>query len=269
VPGVNLAGLACSLLGVGLAFVGAILAIVRQRYGLMIAPLAGGLLNLLALLVITIILATAGVMGNTDGPGKPAEGWGEAFDPNGDCTIQPAPGRLVIKVPARAHDLSAELGRVNAPRVLQNVSGDFTAQVKVSGTFQPAPPSTIPDRLPYNGAGLLLWQDGNNYLRLERAALNRDGQVQSYAALELRAGGQVVNPQAPPLVDGDTYLRLERRGNMITGSVSQDGRQWSPFLPVAVNFPQQARVGVTAINSSAEPFTVQFEQLQILRAGGQ
>jgi regulation of enolase protein 1 (concanavalin A-like superfamily) len=271
VPYVNLAGLACGMLGIFLAFLGMVLAIVRGRYGLMLAPLAGGVLNLVALTVIGVFLVTNATGDPAGGLGelvRPSGDWGRAIDPDGDCTIRPGTGRLTITVPGTAHDLSAELGQVNAPRVMQDVSGDFTVWVKVVGTLRPAPAGTIPGRLPFHGAGLLLWQDRNTYVRLERAAVNRDGIIQPYGMLELRLNGAIGSSLTMPIADADTHLRLERRGNTLLGAVSQDGVAWNPFDPMTVALPPAVQVGVDAVNSSAQPLKVQFEEFKLTRAAG-
>src|SRR5262249_17305731 len=90
------------------------------------------------------------------------EGWGELTDPDGDCTIGADRGKLTITVPGTPHNLTGPAGNTSAPRILRPVTGDFPAQVKVTGDFQPGHPKG------FNGAGLLLWADNANYVRLER-----------------------------------------------------------------------------------------------------
>ena len=54
--------------------------------------------------------------------------WGSPFDPTGDCSISESGGTLVITVPGGIHDMSGVRDDRNrtAPRVLQEVEGDFT-----------------------------------------------------------------------------------------------------------------------------------------------
>src|SRR4051812_29204105 len=52
------------------------------------------------------------------------KGWGTAINPDGDCKFSVERGRVTIAIPGKVHALSAELGRVNAPRLLQEVEGD-------------------------------------------------------------------------------------------------------------------------------------------------
>jgi WD40 repeat protein/regulation of enolase protein 1 (concanavalin A-like superfamily) len=199
------------------------------------------------------------------GPRVTLPGWGQISNPDGDCDIRPEDNSLVIRLPPRPHDLSAELGRANAPRLLQDVDGDFSAQVKVCGALHPTAPPSLPGRLAYQAGGLLLWSDDRNYVRLERAALNRDGAILSAAAFEVRVRGELSGARSQPLPDQDAYLRLERRGNQVLGSVSPDGREWTPLEPFAVAFPARVRVGVTAVNTARQSLSVRYEELQIGR----
>lgn len=63
---------------------------------------------------------------------------------------------------------------------------------------------------------------------------------------------------------GGTYcLRLKRKGSRITGAVSTDGKKWGVLKPIDTVWPPKLKVGLTAINSSTEPFTVKFEDFEL------
>jgi len=100
--------------------------------------------------------------------------WGNFEDPDKDCVFQPDGGSLSISVPGRDHDLGKERGKMNAPRAMQAVEGDFTISVKVTGKFEPRQMGSL-ERRAYNGAGFFIRKDDNNYLRLDRATFwNRE-----------------------------------------------------------------------------------------------
>lgn len=258
--------------GIGLliGLVGVVFGAAYERSGLGLA-IAGGSVNLLALLVALIVTIASADL--ADSPAKLAEpspgptlpDWGQVFDPDGDCTISPQATSLQITVPPTAHDLSAELGKINAPRVLQQVEGDFRVQVRVSGVIHPTAAGSVPGRLSFQAAGLLLWSDPQNYLRFEHSAVNRDGRILSFASLELRATGQPTQAHSLDMAEEDFYLRLERRGNRLLAAASRDGQHWTPLPPWNVAFPPKVRVGVAAVNAAAEPLTVRFEQLRLER----
>jgi regulation of enolase protein 1 (concanavalin A-like superfamily) len=265
--------LAAAVVGLIIGIVGTALGIV-QKGASPILPLLGGAVSLLGLFVTAVLLAASGLSGPSRPPAAPGEaqpapaaalpGWGEVVDPDGDCTVTPQGQTLSITVPATPHDLSAELGQVNSPRVLQDVEGDFSARVKVCGALRPAAAPSVPGRFSFQSAGLLLWSDENDYVRLERAGLNRGG-VSSSAGFELRSNGVMAGAQSSPLPDQDAWLRLERRGNQLFGSVSGDGRQWTTLRPINVDFPAKVRIGVAVVNAAQQPLTVRFEELQVGR----
>lgn len=186
------------------------------------------------------------------------KGWGQAADPDGDCRFEPTDDTLTIRVPGTLHNLVADSGQRNAPTVLSPVRGEFIATLRAEGGVHPGPKSTVADGLPYNGAGLLLWVDRDNYIRLERAGLIRDGAFMTYANFEQFSGGRRAASQGTKLKDVPTYLRLERRGGSVHASVSQDGVNWSSFPPLEVRLPDELKLGVVAVNTSTKPFTAEL-----------
>ncbi|WP_460501744.1 hypothetical protein, partial [Hymenobacter agri] len=64
-----------------------------------------------------------------------------------------------------------------------------------------------------------------------------------------------VQASAPPLAEpqvtfgrlvGYYWLRLERKGNTISGFTSPDGKQWTPVGSFRASLPQQVLVGLPA-----------------------
>jgi regulation of enolase protein 1 (concanavalin A-like superfamily) len=201
-------------------------------------------------------------------------GWGNVVDIDGDCTVQGDKEKLTITVPDTLHSLSSSIS-VNAPRVLQEVDGDFTATVRVSGEFVPGEKATKPSGYPFNGAGLLIWGDQGNFIRLERNVWwMADQQVHaSYTPLfqYFKAGEEQQNV-CPPGTSKEffqgrsTCFRLERKGDHVTAWYSHDGKEWTAVKEIAVDLPQKVQVGVAAINSSNKAFTVEFTDLKIVAA---
>ena len=100
--------------------------------------------------------------------------WGEVLDPDGDCKFTFGTNKLVISIPDSVHGMSVERGRVNAPRVWDDVSGDFVAEVKVSGEFPQNAQSLVATRKPFHGAGLIAWQSDDTYVRLQFKPAERE-----------------------------------------------------------------------------------------------
>jgi len=193
-------------------------------------------------------------------------GWDKPTDPDHDCDFHVEAGKLTITVPGKEHDLSIERDRMNAPRVLRGVSGDFTVQVRVAGKFNPSAESDANDRVSFLGAGLLMWVDDKTYIRLERAALSRDEVTRTYASFELRDKGEWVrqgDASVLPLEDRDTYLRLTRKGNKVAGAVSQDGSKWTELEAMTVDLPEKLKVGVAAVSTSKKEMAPTFDRFEL------
>jgi regulation of enolase protein 1 (concanavalin A-like superfamily) len=195
-------------------------------------------------------------------------GWGAVIDPVGDCSIVPTSGKVTVTVPGTIHDLadSSDQGSRSAPRILHSVEGDFILQVRVTGDFNPGQIPASQAKTAFNGAGLLLWIDPENYIRLERNVWG-DGtaSLRCYPPLfEYWRNGKYMNTN-PAGLDASffkgrsTYLRLERRQGTIRAAMSHDGKEWITLPPLDVELPLTVRVGVAAVNTSKEPFTVEFD----------
>ena len=202
------------------------------------------------------------------GPG--AGHWGEPVIPDGDCKIDLdlAGNRIRIVVPGTPHVLSAELGRLNAPRVLRDVRGDFDASARVAGSFHPAGKTTVKEYAPYHGEGLLLWQDEDNYIRLEIAADLQHGKVRPYVNFEYRKDGALADSRGQKIVDGSSYLRLRRQGAEILAAFGPDGVHWTSFPPLSANLKDRLNVGVSAINTATKPLTAELEGFEVSERPG-
>jgi regulation of enolase protein 1 (concanavalin A-like superfamily) len=198
-------------------------------------------------------------------------GWDKPVDPDQDCKFIREKGTLTIEVPGKDHDLGIERGLMNSPRLLRDVKGDFVAQVRVRGTFLPSKESTSTERIPFVGAGLLLMVDEKTYVRVERAALVKGGEVKTYANWELRQDGQFVlwgEEKIRPLEDKAAFLRLERKGDKLLASVSHDGENWWELKPLELKLPEKLKLGVAAGGTSMDVFAPKFDQFQLKKGKG-
>jgi regulation of enolase protein 1 (concanavalin A-like superfamily) len=211
----------------------------------------------------TIACLVAGIGAVQESKNKLPLGWGKVINPDGDCKITGKDDSVTIEVPGKAHNLVPALQKVNAPRILGDVKGDFIAEVEVLGSIQPGGRSTSPPGLPYHGAGLLIWQDEKNLVRFERAAILRNGQVVSYVNLEVHAQGQPPAARPAQVQDKPIHLRLERRGAKIIGSISPDGIAWSALEPLEAQVADSVKLGVAAVNTSSQPFKAELKGLEV------
>ena len=198
-------------------------------------------------------------------------GWGRVIDPWRDCdvSLNREDERLKIQVPGTPHVLSAEVPELpmNAPLVVRRVRGDFTANVHVLGRLEPGPFKTT-HYDPYHGAGLIVWQDPANYLRLERAVGFIDGRHHAYVNYELRVGGRLAASYGFTIKDGSLFLKLRRQGASFSAWYSHDGRRWIKLRRVDATFAQRVEVGVVAVNSSTEMLSAELEMLSVVDPQG-
>jgi regulation of enolase protein 1 (concanavalin A-like superfamily) len=196
--------------------------------------------------------------------------WGNLVDPDHDCTFRVDKEKLHIKIPPKTHILATELGTVNAPRVLRDFEGDFHAEVTVQGAIPSDPRSLVDGRWPFYGAGLLVWQDERNYIRLERARMYYvpEGIWRCYVDWELRRNGQVERwgRYGDGVLDQEipTQFRLDRKADAFTASYSQDGKEWKQLPPMDVDFGKKLSVGVAAIQNTPAGYEATFEKLKVV-----
>lgn len=197
-----------------------------------------------------------------DQPGDILEGWGKAIDPFKDCEFNADKDSLKFNLTGSKHVQPGEQQSLNYPRVMKDVEGDFVISVKVVGEFKPGGMSTTPKSIPFYGAGIIIWSDPDNYIRLERAAVNRAGRVSTYVNFEEFEGGTNGATHSEAMQGGDCWVRIERTGSRIQGSISFDGTKWKELKPIQTVWPNKLKVGLVAISSSSLAFQAAFEEYQ-------
>jgi hypothetical protein len=83
-------------------------------------------------------------------------GWGNPLDPDRDCKIRRGNGALIIEMPGTDHDYDPIRERVNAPRILRDLEGDFEIQVRVQIACLPSARSSVKGQPSFVSAGFLL-----------------------------------------------------------------------------------------------------------------
>ena len=197
-------------------------------------------------------------------------GWGTVVNPDGDCDIDPGDGSVTIWLPERKHDLwyggRDPSTRFNSPRILQTVEGNFIATVRVTARWK----ANIADG-GYNGAGLLVWDSEDQYLRHERnrmggPATGPEG-VSYITPLYDQKGRRVfLNWTSDDFFEGNsTWLQIERRNQTFITQVSQDGENWTMTGYVSTEFPQKVQVGVHAVSGTGKRFGILYDKFSITK----
>ena len=161
-------------------------------------------------------------------------------DPGEDCGYYLENGRLDIYAPQGGNDLYP-FSNKDAPRMILSASGDLTIETVVE--FNP--------QYYVQGAGLLVWKDADNYLRLDRLIRGENPndvhQVIDFSgeiAGEWRDFGGVPWDYEDPI----TYFRFERTGETFTGFFSYDGNYWDPVGSTSFPLANPVSVGLFVIN---------------------
>jgi len=190
-------------------------------------------------------------------------GWGSVIDPDNDCEIRAEEKFLSLKVPGGWHDLYPEGSTLNAPRVLRPVQGDFVFTVKVGGDFQPGATSAVAETPAYNGAGIVIWNDSDNFIRLDRFAVVREGRAIGTVVLMVHNGGRLGPTRSEAFQQEICYLRVQRKGNVIIAAFSSDGSKWTELKSFDTSWPATLEVGLAGVNTSIQPFLVKFDEVDL------
>ena len=189
---------------------------------------------------------------------------GPLINPDHDCTASTDEEGFTIETPGKPHIITP--GKANAPRALEKVTGDFVAEVHVPGEIRPGANPLEHFPFTFQGAGLLLWLDQENYIRLERTVMYEAGSRHQVMVESFKGGkpGRTVNIN----VKGDKItLRMERHGGEINCTYSSDGKTWLPVRRWAAALPPTVLVGVSASNISPKPFEARFTDFTLKHTG--
>lgn len=186
--------------------------------------------------------------------GKFADGW-QWIDPDGEYSPTPyefKDGRLKMTI-TTTKDLYG--GNRTAPRLLKAVSGDFQIEARVK--FDPSQD--------YQGAGLLIYMDGDNYIRFERA-FGGIGGGGSGMRLDTRVKGEytpLITPIDIPTTSVDCELKITRRLNVFSVYWREnESSEWRFVEDIESSYPETIQVGVIGCNTASETKT-EFSNIRL------
>jgi hypothetical protein len=156
---------------------------------------------------------------------------------------------------------------------LAEVEGDFAVLVDVMGKLDAGsklPADWQAGNIPFTfqGAGLLVYQDKDNFVRLERTAGVAISTLQPIRKVLLEGvkdGKYIADQVYLPVPDGPVSLLLMRKkGRLIIGASTVPGSPASPLKQIDLDLPAKLKVGLSASNISARPFMATFEHFNII-----
>lgn len=197
-----------------------------------------------------------------DDVAKLARAYGAWTDPDKDCKYALKEGELRISLPKAWHLLwpSREGSTNNAPRVLREVEGDFTAVVRVAF---PLPKQIPKDFWPYCAGGLIAWESDKAHLIVRRSGGEVNRCAEAIFSTHNTANICSMTIQSLDKQSESVYLRLKREGNQATTAWSRDGKKWKESDPVDVAWGAKMKVGVVAENCLNDPVEIVFDQYSL------
>ncbi|MBN2754762.1 MAG: LysM peptidoglycan-binding domain-containing protein [Candidatus Goldbacteria bacterium] len=197
-----------------------------------------------------VVEAIQGLREDFDLPNmQPALKW---HDNRNDCSYEIKDGRLHIQARGDGHDIFMD-SNTDAPKVLADLSGDFTIETKMYFTAKNNG----------NGAGIVIWQDNHNFLRIDRVL---HFQTRNVINVSGAAGGRWFYSEEIPYTLELSYLRMERKGDIFTASCSVDGSVWFSFKPVEFKASSSVKAGVFVLNQwNSGNSDAAFEYIQITK----
>ena len=171
----------------------------------------------------------------------------------------------------------------NAPMSLIDVKGDFMTLVSVTGDMNPGLDAlTLPDGVTYldvrgqtkkkppgtfQGAGLILFQDEFNYLRLERTSFTMNGKpiLEQKILIEVvKNGRHMIDPIYLDVPEDEMMLGIARRNGRVSCLIVVGNRFGLGTRELLVDFKDNVQVGLSASNVSQKPLDAQFQGFVLL-----
>jgi serine/threonine protein kinase/regulation of enolase protein 1 (concanavalin A-like superfamily) len=181
-------------------------------------------------------------------------GW--LWDAGGNGTYELTGQRLMMTAP---HNTDLRSWNMAAPRILRPLTGDFT--VTVTTIFMPT--------RGYQGAGIVLWQDENNFIRLEHGYGRANGVTYEYSlnGKYVRVADTYVatNPARLGPDVSDVELRMQRHNSTFSAWMRLSGRDWMRISTSAIPFSSNLSVGLLVVNtnSTVPPITATFSNFEM------
>ena len=181
-------------------------------------------------------------------------------DPDGgsifDLTANPGWLRITTTSPP-GRDLIGTI-KVNAPRILQPIYGDFVVETKILSIMDEND----------EGAGILVWKNSSNYLRLDRMSRTIGHSVEQQVFFCGTINGSFPIPNETqislPSNINPTYLRIVKSGHVFSGYYSSDGVTWNHVAGVSFYADDPIYIGLAIINEyHSGTFSADFDYFRI------
>jgi regulation of enolase protein 1 (concanavalin A-like superfamily) len=160
------------------------------------------------------------------------------IDPNDDVTYSFSAHNGFLKLTVPGDNDLAGVANYDAPRLLVPQSGDFTIETLVEYDPQET----------YQGAGLLIWQDENTFLRLEFGFGGMGGIEKNAVFVKQEEGalGLVGSIDLSATINR-IELRLQRTGDQFSAWYRESSGTWHEIGSTELNLESIVNIGITQI----------------------
>ena len=203
---------------------------------------------------------------------------GSLVDPDKDCKLSKSDKGLTISIPGKLHTHAPQFKNKqgkpvnNAPMALAKISGDFLIHVRVAGEMHPGldPASDArtgrPLPLSFQSGGIVLWQDKDNFIRLERSCGTVEGSLLANRLLVeiYRNGKEVGEPHYLDVPAGPMSLMMFRKSGHLRCLFSKDDKKWAILQEIAAEYSNDLQIGLVGVNMSKKPFTAEFDHFLLI-----
>jgi len=179
--------------------------------------------------------------------------WVDPDEKNNPTSKSVKKGVLTVTIPT-GKDFFGE--NRTAPRYIKPITGDFQIETKVR--FLP--------KENYQGAGLLIYSDENNYLRFERSygGIGGGGEGLRIDVREPNGYKPIVTPNTLRTEAGEVELKIIRKGNLFSAFWREDeNSEWREAGEYESTFPETIRAGLVACNTARE-VVAEFVYIRLL-----
>ena len=180
------------------------------------------------------------------------------------------PGTTIIDLPGGVPiNNSPQYNLYNAPCALIRAEGDFVATVGVENTFDPGGEGIVVPtgkKLPFSfqSAGILIWQDEKNFVRLERSK-GSDGKISmlNRVLVEVYKNGREAAVHYIDVPEQPVVLVAVRKGGSLRLLFALPPKQMAVFHEMAIDFDKEVFVGVAAANLSKRPYQARLSSFSL------
>ena len=172
--------------------------------------------------------------------GQLADGW-EWVDPRRDCSCRITPDNKLEITSPHGHDMWPACN-YNAPRLIRPVEGDFILETRL----------TVQPRILFEGAGLFLWRNMDNFIRFDRGHRG-EGDFPLAEGPEIGCSkeedGTFLEVCREKCDLTTLLMRIVREGNHLSLQYGESGMTWRKLGSTTFDVRENLKAGVYVICS--------------------